>query len=125
MRFFGRNKKNARETSSEKAKARVSKRIARSKAPDSPKREIPVPAELPPVVEKQVFIEKELSESESTVSEEEDVKRIDLADAPMTGEEDGRSAMVFAQDFVEELTGMVSEDAAKITEKESYCCGGY
>jgi hypothetical protein len=126
MRFFGRNKKNARETSSEKAKARVSKRIARSKAPDSPKREIPVPAELPPPVEKQVFVEEELSESESesTISEEEEVERINLADAPMTEEEDGRSSMVFAQDFVEEFTDMVSEDAAKIAEKESYCCGG-
>ena len=125
MRFFGRNKKNARETTSDKAKARVSKRIARSKAPDSPKREIPVPVELPPVEKPQVFVEEELSESESesTISEQEDMNRINLADAPMTQEEDGRSAMVFAQDFVEELTSMVSEDATKIAEKESYCCG--
>jgi hypothetical protein len=126
MRFFGRNKKNARDTVSDKAKARVSKRIARSKAPDSPKREIPV--ELPPV-EKQVFVvEREVLESESedtTISEQEEVKQIHLADGPMTGEEDGRSAIVFAQDFVEELTSMVSEDAAKISEKESFCCGSF
>jgi hypothetical protein len=137
MRFFFsscRNKRNARETTSDKAKARVSKRIAasRSNAPDSPKHEIPVvPVELPPVVEKKVFfVENEVSKSESTISEQEDEKQIDLNAAPMTAEEDGRSAIVFAQDFVEELTDMVSEDASKfeeaaskyVEEKESYCC---
>jgi hypothetical protein len=122
MRFFGRNKKNA----SDKANERVSKRIARSKAPVA-KREL-LAGILPPVeTEQQVFVES-LSESASQDTTEfndldqEDVKRIE-PDAPMTEEEDGRSTMVFAQDFVEELTDMVSEDAARIADTESYCCG--
>jgi hypothetical protein len=135
MRFFFsscRNKKNA----GDKAKARVSKRIAASRSktePDSPKHEIPVPVELSPVVEKKkvFFVENLVSKSESTISELEDEKQIiDLNAAPMTAEEDGRSAMVFAQDFVEEWTDMASADASKfeegvskfVEEKETYCC---
>ena len=120
MRFFGRNKKNA----SDLANERVSKRIAaRTNAPDA-KREIPVVI-LPPV-EDQVFVEEfvESASDDTAELEQEDVKRVDLSDSPMTGDEDGRSAIVFAQDFVEELTEMVSEDAARITETDSYCCGG-
>jgi hypothetical protein len=115
-----RNKKSARD----KANARVSKRIARSKAPDSPKA-LAEPLLVPVVVPQSPETELSGSASEDTAELEHEkvVKPINLPDAPMTEEEDGRSAIVFAQDFVEEFTDMVSEDAAKIAETENCCCG--
>jgi hypothetical protein len=122
MGFFFRscrNKKSARD----KANARVSKRIARSKAPVSPKA---LAEPLLPVEHPSPELDTELSGSASQDTaeseHEEVVKPINLPDAPMTGEEDDRSAIVFAQDFVEEFTDMVSEDAAKMSVETENCC---
>jgi hypothetical protein len=124
-----------------KAKARVSKRIARSKAPDSPKAGVtssepeppkPVPPPIvwspPEPVEDPEAPEVQYSETEDSAESEK--KEAKLSAAPMTAQEDGRSATVFAQDFVEEFADMVSEDVSKtfddaseMVEKNNLCCG--
>jgi len=125
MPFFRRKSNRA------KANDRVSKRInSRATTGSSPTRQ-QFQQEEPKVLVPVLLVEEPpvatpISESEESDESLEAEKTVPAFDTPLTADEDGRSPLAFAQDFVEEFTDMVSEDGTKLAEKVEtgfFCCG--